>query len=97
VLQKNITATTFKKKGQRDSFYVEQRTKASPKIQNDGKRVRLPSIGWVRLSEPLPVTAVHNCVISRQADRWFIAVNYEIEKPIVSSDRTTVGVDIGIK
>jgi putative transposase len=87
----------FKKKGQRDSFYVEQGTKASPKIQNDGKRVRLPSIGWVRLSEPLPVTAVHNCVISRQADRWFIAVKYEIEKPIVSSDRTTVGVDIGIK
>jgi putative transposase len=87
----------FKKKGQRDSFYLEQGTKASPKIQNDGKRVRLPSIGWVRLSEPLPVTAVHNCVISRQADRWFIAVKYEIEKPIVSSDRTTVGVDIGIK
>jgi putative transposase len=87
----------FKKKGQRDSFYLEQGTKASPKIQNDGKRVRLPSIGWVRLSEPLPVTAVHNCVISRQADRWFIAVKYEIEKPIVSIDRTTVGVDIGIK
>ncbi|MEG4633917.1 transposase [Microcoleus sp. AR_TQ3_B6] len=66
-------------------------------MQNDGKRVRLPSIRWVRLSEPLPVTAVHNCVISRQADRWFIAVKYEIEKPIVSRDRTTVGVDIGIK
>ncbi|MEG4427815.1 MULTISPECIES: hypothetical protein [unclassified Microcoleus] len=23
----------------------------------------------MRLAEPLPVTAVHNCVISRQADR----------------------------
>ena len=87
----------FKKKGQRDSFYLEQGSKAAPKIQNDGKRIRLPSIGWVRLSEPLPITAVHNCVISRQADRWFIAVKYEVEKPAVSSDRPTVGVDIGIK
>ncbi|WP_017306711.1 RNA-guided endonuclease InsQ/TnpB family protein [Spirulina subsalsa] len=87
----------FKKKGQRDSFYLESGTKASPKIQNDGKRVKLPSIGWVRLAEPLPVTAVHNCVISRQADRWFIAIKYEIEKPHVAIDRPSVGVDIGIK
>lgn len=87
----------FKKKGQHDSFYLEQGSKASPKIQNDGKRVRLPSIGWVRLAEPLPVTAVHNCVISRQADRWFIAIKYETEQPTVLADRPTVGVDIGIK
>ncbi|PNK10967.1 transposase, partial [Cylindrospermopsis raciborskii S06] len=47
----------FKKKGQRDSFYLESGTKAVPKIQNDGKRIKLPSIGWVKLAEPLPVTA----------------------------------------
>ncbi|OBU75044.1 transposase [Cylindrospermopsis raciborskii S07] len=87
----------FKKKGQRDSFYLESGTKAVPKIQNDGKRIKLPSIGWVKLAEPLPVTAVHNCVISRQANKWFIAIKYEIEKPTVAVDRPTVGVDIGIK
>ncbi|BAY64082.1 ISSoc7, transposase [Calothrix brevissima NIES-22] len=87
----------YKKKGQRDSFYLEQGTKAQPKIPNDGKRVRLPSIGWVRLAEPLPITAVHNCVISRQADKWFIAIKYEIEKPPVADNRPIVGVDIGIK
>jgi putative transposase len=87
----------FKKKGQRDSFYLEQGSKAAPKIKNDGKRVKLPSIGWVRFAEALPVTAVHNCVISRQADRWFIAIKYEIELPSVEPERPTVGVDIGIK
>jgi putative transposase len=51
----------FKKKGQHDSFYLESGTKAKPLIKNDGKRVKLPTIGWVRLSEPLPVTAIHNC------------------------------------
>ncbi|XZN96933.1 MAG: RNA-guided endonuclease InsQ/TnpB family protein [Microcoleus sp.] len=87
----------FKKKGHRDSFYLESGTKAKPMIKNDGKRVKLPSIGWVKLAEPLPVTAIHNCVISRQADRWFIAIKYEIEKPYVDADRPIVGVDIGIK
>ncbi|BAY66659.1 ISSoc7, transposase (plasmid) [Calothrix brevissima NIES-22] len=87
----------FKKKGQRDSFYLEAGTKAKPLIKNDGKRVKLPSIGWVRLAEPLPVTAIHNCVISRQADRWFIAIKYEMEQPTLNVKRPTVGVDIGVK
>ena len=87
----------FKKKGQHDSFYLESGTKAKPAIKNDGKRIKLPSIGWVRLAEPLPITATHNCVISRQADKWFISVKYEIEKPPILADRPTIGVDIGIK
>jgi putative transposase len=88
----------FKKKGvSGDSFYKEQGTKAKPGINNDGKRVKLPKIGWVRLHQPLPITAFHNCAISRKADRWFIAFKYETEKPVTPSDSPTVGVDIGIK
>jgi len=87
----------FKKKGQHDSFYLESGTKAKPAIKNDGKRIKLPSIGWVRLAEPLPITVTHNCVISRQADKWFISVKYEVEKPPILADRQTIGVDIGIK
>lgn len=88
----------FKKKGKsKDSFYLEGGTKAKPGINNDGKRVKLPKIGWVRLHEPLPTTATHNCVISRTADKWFIAFKYEIEQPSVLLDRLSVGVDIGIK
>lgn len=88
----------FKKKDKsKDSFYLEQGTKAKPGISNDGKRVKLPKIGWVRLHEPLPIAATHNCVISRTADKWFIAIKYEIEQPTVALDRPSVGVDIGIK
>jgi putative transposase len=87
----------FKKKGQRDSFYLEAGTRAKPMIKNDGRRIKLPCIGWVRLAEPLPLTAVHNCVISRQADKWFIAIKYDVPQPAVDANRPTVGVDIGIK
>jgi len=88
----------FKKKGvSGDSFYLEQGTKAKPGINNDGKRIKLPKIGWVRLHEPLPITAFHNCVISRTTDRWFIAFKCEIEPPATPPDLKIVGVDIGIK
>ncbi|MCJ8279020.1 MAG: transposase, partial [Rivularia sp. ALOHA_DT_140] len=87
----------FKKKGKHDSFYLESGSKAKPMIKSDGKRVKLPSIGWVRLTEELPVMATHNCVISRTADKWFIAIKYEVEKPVVGANRPSVGVDIGIK
>ncbi len=88
----------FKKKGKsKDSFYLELGTKAKPGISNDGKRVKLPKIGWVRLHEPLPITATHNCVISRTADKWFIAIKCEIEQPPVPLGRPSIGVDIGIK
>lgn len=88
----------FKKKGKcKDSFYLEDGIKVKPMIRNDGKRIKLPRIGWVRLHEPLPVTKTHNCVISRTADKWFIAIKYEIEQPSVPLDRLPIGVDIGIK
>ena len=67
-----------KKRRAKKYFYREQATKAQPGISNDAKRLKLPKIGWVRLGETLPITTAHNCVISRTADRWFIAGRYEI-------------------
>jgi len=90
-------APRFKKKGQRDSFYLESGTIAKPMIRNDGKRIKLPAIGWVRLAEPLPLTAIHNCVVSRQANKWFIAIKYDVHLPEVPLNRPSTGVDIGIK
>ena len=88
----------FKKKGKsKDSFYLESGTKVKPGISNDGKRVKLPRIGWVRLHEPLPITGTHNCVVSRTADKWFIAIKYEIEQSAMQLNLPSVGVDIGIK
>jgi len=45
---KEAHVPVFKKKGVRDSFYL-----ANDKFEMDGKRIRLPKIGWVRLREQL--------------------------------------------
>jgi putative transposase len=88
----------FKKKGKSsDSFYLEMGTRLKPGIRNNGKRIKLPKIGSVKLKEALPLESFHNCVINRKADRWFISFKYEVALPAVALDRPSVGVDIGIK
>jgi len=74
----------FKKKGKcRDSFYV-----ACDKFSTRGKTVRLPVIGTVKLREPLRFTGkIQSGTVSREADRWFIAIAVEIPQREVHPPR----------
>ena len=81
----------FKKKGKKDSFYLE----GAIKIENN--LIKLPKIGWVKLSEEIDVNNIKNCVISRKADNWF--VSFKTEYTFIKTDKkfNAVGVDLGIK
>lgn len=89
-IHKHTKRPKFKKKGHRDSFYLEGSIKIS------GNRFKLPRIGWVNVYEILPTITPKNVTISRHADRWFIAFKYELDKPITPKIREKIGVDIGI-
>jgi putative transposase len=86
---------TFKKKGVHDSFYI-----ANDKVQVQGKRLRIPKLGWVRMREALrwsgPLMAA---VVSRTADRWYVSLSVQVD-PLPPSGETQagrVGVDLGIR
>ena len=81
----------FKKKGIKDSFYLE----GSIKIQD--KKIKLPKIGWVNLSEYTEVNAIKNCVISRVANDWFVAFKTEYNPIKTEKKFKSIGVDLGIK
>jgi len=84
----------FKKKGKcRDSFYV-----ACDKFSSRGKTVRLPVIGQVKLPEPLRFTGkMQSATVSREADRWFIAMAVEIpEREVQPPSGEAVGIDLGL-
>lgn len=85
----------FKKKGHRDSFYLEG------SIRFNNNKVKLPKIGWVKLSENVSekfnIHNIKNCVISRTADQWFISFKTEFEPVKTAKKHQTVGVDLGIK
>jgi len=86
----------FHARGKRDSFYV-----ANDKfhVTYDGWAVRLPLIGQIRMYEQLRFQGkIISATVSRTADRWFIAIQVEMEKP--ERQRTGEGIagaDWGIK
>ncbi|MBK8754025.1 MAG: transposase [Candidatus Competibacteraceae bacterium] len=93
--QKQSQFPRFKRRGVHDSARLDN---GPGTFQCDGSRIRLPKIGWVRMREALrfdgkPLSAT----LSREADRWFISIPVEIDRPEpVCESQATVGVDLGI-
>jgi putative transposase len=86
----------FKKKGRcRDSFYV-----ANDKLRLDGKRVVLPKVGPVALSESLRWPGrIIDASVSREADQWFLALRVEVPEQVARLRRSgdgIIGVDLGV-
>lgn len=84
----------FKKKGHHDSFDL-----SNDQFKIDGKKIRIPNLGWVRLRENLRFNGkVLSATISRQASRWFVSISVEVPlETQVSENQAIVGLDLGIK
>ena len=86
-----------KKKGKaRDSFYI-----ANDKFRLDGKRIKIPKIGWVAMTETLRFDGkIMSATVSRQADRWLVSIQVEVAPSHETRKRITHhidGADLGIK
>ena len=92
---RKVDYPTFKKKGQHDSFYI-----ANDKVQVDGKRLRIPKLGWVRMREALRFTGkLMSAVVSRTANRWYVSLAVQIDTAPLPCENQAgrVGVDLGVK
>jgi len=85
---------TFKKRGVHDSFGL-----TNDSFRIDGKKCRIPALGWVRMTERLRLEGkIMSATISRTADRWFVSVLVETDlKPSATPPKKAVGVDLGLK
>jgi putative transposase len=81
----------FKKKGNKDSFYLEGT------IRIEKNLIKLPKIGWIKCSEVLPNGNIKNVVVSRKGDEWFISFKTEYISVRTNKQYSTVGVDLGVK
>ena len=78
--QRRFHFPRFKKKGKGDSFCAANEAGT---FRCEGKRVKLPKIGWVRMREALRFEGTAKSVtISREADRWFASILIETPEPI---------------
>lgn len=91
---------TFKKKGVHDSFRADNgpATKGANAVPVDGKKIRLPIIGWVRMREAVRFCGtVQSTTVSRMADGWHICVLVETADTLKAKrNGATVGVDLGL-
>jgi putative transposase len=83
----------FKKRNKcKDSFYI-----INQKLQHNGKLVRIPKLGWVRMTQPLRYQGkIMSATVSREADRWFISITVEVEDNYKVGEGI-IGVDLGVK
>jgi len=85
----------FKKKGKTtDKFTINA---SGRPIKIGGKRIKLPTIGWVKTYENLPTTTTTKITISEKAGNWFISFAWEQNTKEPNFNYELVGVDLGIK
>jgi len=84
----------FKAKGKdRPAFGV-----SNDKFRTDGKRVRLPVIGWVKMREALRFEGkVLSGRVTFQGGRWFLSVAVEAAHLRAAATAGTVGLDLGVE
>ncbi len=93
----DVSPPQFKKKGRcRDSFYV-----ANDKFRLAGKVISLPKVGKVTMAEQLRFEGkVLGATVSRTADRWYVAIQVEVNDRDFYRKRSgsgAVGIDLGVK
>jgi len=101
---------TPKKKGIHDSFRADNGSTTKPDendvtkkirvsaVEIDGKTVKLPKIGWIKMRENVRFDGVVvSTSVSKQADGWYISLQIETDDRLVRKDYGSVGVDLGVK
>ena len=85
----------FRRKGVHDRF-----TLTNDQFRVEGRRVRIPILGWVRMREAVRFDGkILSATVSRVADRWF--VSFAVDVPDTShlppaENQGAVGVDLGV-
>jgi putative transposase len=94
---KHFKPPTFKKKGQKDSFRLNNE---HFKINN--KKLKIAKLDTkIKLTEKLRFEGkLLFCTISRKANKWFASINIEVEdlpKKPMNQEPRFIGVDLGLK
>ena len=84
----------FKKRGLKDAFTTNNQS-----VEVQGKRIKLPKIGWVQMFQSLRWTGkIMKVTISRTAHRWFVSITIDTEDTaaVDTSTHPVIGIDVGI-
>ena len=98
--KKQSSYPKYKKKYVDDSFRADNgpATKGEDAVKIEGKQIKIPVLGWVKLTERLRFKGqIKSVVISRIANCWYAAISVDVsDTPIIFENQGEVGVDLGI-
>ena len=67
-------------------------------VRLDGRRVRLPKLGWLRLAERLRWRGTVKTVrVSREAGRWYVAFGVDWDRQRGQAPDVSAGLDVGVR
>ena len=94
----------FKKKGKSDVKMYFVKTDAKAVIYCERHRIKIPTLGWVRLKEKgyIPTTKsgliIRSGTVSEKAGRYYVSVLVDVpQKEIEKPTNQGIGIDLGIK
>ena len=87
---------THRKRSRKQSYQADN---GKGTVRVYGKRVKLPKVGWVRMSEELRFDGeIVKATVTKTHGRWFVCLSVETgEKVPVKRDGETIGIDMGLK
>lgn len=83
------------KRRSRKAFHLEPDT-----IRTEGKRIRLPKMGWVRMTKPFRFgdsKLIGTVAISKHAGKWYVSLPVEVEVPEPVENQSSIGIDLGVR
>ena len=92
--EKRARYPRFRRKGTHDRFSL-----TNDQFQVDGKRLRMPKLGWLRMVEALRFTGkIVSASISRTADHWYASITVDTPDATLpqAENQGAVGVDLGV-
>ena len=94
----------FKKKGKSDVKMYFVKTDAKSTIWCERHRIKIPTIGWVRLKEKgyIPTTksglVIKSGTVSVKAGRYYVSVLVDVpDTKVVNNSNAGIGIDLGLK
>ena len=84
----------FRKKGRHDRFTV-----TNDQFSVEGRKIRLPKLGWVRMREALRFTGrIVSATVSRVAGHWYASITVDTPDPSLppAENQGAVGIDLGV-
>ena len=92
--EKRARYPRFRRKGANDRF-----TLTNDQFQVDGKRIRIPRLGWLRMRESLRYTGrIVSATVSRTADHWYASISIDTPDAqlLPAENQSAVGIDFGV-